>query len=247
MRTWKLGLALLACMAVVACGDDSDGSTDTGMTTDPGTAPGDMNMDDSPSLPMPGEDSTDPSTGGGGDTGGDTDGDGLEIPDEESSGGDPYPECPREMIETPPPFDGAKPAWTQEEFMACQQTCGMDQSCFTEENCPGLDNFDLCANSEIFACSANDAGACRLEYENVVCCINIAGCAGDDIECAQLNCGADITAMQTCIQADMPCLQQAVGACIAPAGTGANMVPAAASMGIQSRGALEQVLLQTAL
>ena len=242
MRNWKLALALLGCTAVVGCAGSSDeepADTGTGMQT-----PVDMGTDNAtPSIPAE-DGSSDPAPSEGGE--------GIEIPEDgESSGGDPYPECPREMVEVPPPYAGTGPAWTQEEFMACQQMCGMDQTCFNEENCPGIDEFDLCANSEIFQCSAVAGGTCRVEYENVVCCINIAGCAPDDQACAETNCGQDIAAMQQCITNDIPCLQQAVGGCLGPAPAAGTMtIPAdaASTPAFFSRELLtEQAMLQTVL
>lgn len=129
---------------------------------------------------------------------------------------DPYPDCARDQVELPPAYEGPRPAWTQQQFMDCQQVCGMDQSCFNEDNCPGIDQFDACANDEILRCSASVGALCRVEYENRTCCAELAGCDVDDASCAELPCASEVTAQQACIQNDAPCLQQAVGTCVGP-------------------------------
>jgi hypothetical protein len=190
-----------------ACGSDG-GDDDKGTTMDPATGNGSGNGGDG-------------SADGDGDNGG-----GIEIPGETSGGGeaeDKYPECPREDIAAEFPGyngEGGAITMTQADFMACQQKCGQDQACFTEENCPGLDAFNACANTEILVCSAKSGGECRDEYENLVCCANEFMCAPDDSACVQGNCGVEVTGIQTCIQSDMTCLGSALSACLAPPSTG---------------------------
>ncbi len=177
--------------------------------------------------------------------GGDDNNNGIDIPDAGSPGGEeevPFPECPREDI--PAMFDaytGPK-TMTQAGYMACSTKCGMDNSCYTEANCPGVDAFNDCLNTEVIGCTAKAKGSCREEYENFVCCADGNKCGQDDTACIQGKCGGEIMKIQDCLPMDMACLQAAGGTCFAPA------APATAvSLGSSARTAISAASIARAL
>jgi hypothetical protein len=185
MKKWTLAIAVLA-LGAVACGDDDN----DGNKGDGGASNGDNN--------------------GGTNNGGSTNNNGVVIPD--GGGGD---ECPRDEIpDTWDKYEGEL-TMTQTGFMECQMKCGTDESCFTEANCPGLDLFDECANTNLIACTGASDGECRMPYEDLLCCAAEAGCDGDaGADCVSDNCETELTAVQGCIDTDMDCLQEALISCL---------------------------------
>jgi hypothetical protein len=145
--------------------------------------------------------------------------------------GPSYPECAREDIDVPPRYQG-RLRFTEQNLRACQQRCGQNQGCYTEQNCPGIDAFNDCANSSLLRCTASERGSCRAEYENAVCCLDDAGCAQNDNACADRQCGGDIAELQMCVDANDACRQETLRECLAPTSPfGAAQLPRADVMG----------------
>jgi hypothetical protein len=216
MRKLMFLMLVLSGLSLVACGSDGDdkGNAGDGDGDNAGDGDGDGDGDD--------EMTTDPiGDGSDGETDGDTDG--IDIPEDDGSTGDDgevevkYPECPREMIPgNYPGYEGEKP-FTAADLTACQQMCGQTESCYTEMNCPGLDKFNECFSAEVVSCSVStqDAAgndvttppACRVQFENFICCVNINMCGETDDACVMNKCGEDLTAVQGCLMADTACGQ----------------------------------------
>ncbi len=172
-------------------------------------------------------DAGDGSGGGGGGT--------IDIPDEGSGGGAdvvPFPECPREQIPAEfTPYAGEL-TLTMSEYTACSTMCGQDESCYVDANCPGIEAFNDCFNTEVIGCSAGGSGMCRKEYENFVCCADSFQCAPDDQTCVMTNCANEIAMVAPCVQGDRTCLQQGGAKCLAPEpAPGSEPAPAPAGGG----------------
>jgi hypothetical protein len=203
MRKLMFLMLLLSGLSLVACGGDDDkgdGNSDDGADDNGDNGDGD-NSDGT-------EETTDPIGDGE-----DDDDDGSVIIPDAGSGGDDGEDVVSTcdpalaaMIPDPfPGYEGDKP-FSQADLMACQAMCGMDQACYTEANCPGLDLFDECANAEIIKCSGSSAtGQCRVQIENFLCCVNVNMCGDTDQACVMNKCGAELTGIQGCIQADTAC------------------------------------------
>ncbi len=187
MRAW---MSLVLLVSMMGCGDsDKRVSTDGG--SDGGNTNGETNRpDDSGAI-----------TGG-------------TNPD--AAPEDPWKDCDREMTTKEiQGYTGPKPTFSQADLNKCVELC-MDKSddCYSDENCPGVEDWEICLNRNAFACSASEGKACRTEYENVECCGLASGC--EALSCVEDKCPAEATALRDCRAADTACGTSARSACFGP-------------------------------
>lgn len=111
-------------------------------------------------------------------------------------------------------YTGPAPTFTQVNFEACRDLCGDVDSCYTEQNCPGLTTFISCADEEIGKCSYSLGGSCRAEAETALCCAYDSTCSGQD--CWIDECAAELNTAQTCANQDENCTRKGYIECFAP-------------------------------
>jgi len=199
------------------CGSDS--KKDTGTNNNPATGDGDKGGNGDGDIA-----SGDGDTGDGDKTPG-GDGDHTAIPDAGSTGGKPvgnmYPQCTPAVPVTFMGYNGEK-KFTKEADMACSTKCGMDQTCYTDANCPGLETFQSCVVQNGASCEAPKGTACRDKFVDLLCCLNTECLAADkksiDPNCTK--CDALNKSYIDCFTADTKCFNDtALDACYA---TGAS-------------------------
>ncbi len=173
------------------------------------------------------DDSSTPKTDAGMDSGQNT------IPDANGGEPDPFPSCDRDAVDAYPDEHTADDVWSLEEFMACQTKCGMDEACFTDANCPGLDGFDTCFSNVVTACLTASDGDCRTPWENTDCCSQANNCLPEGTTqaafdmCIADNCQKYVDDTRACFDEQIdfnaqivdPCLRKTIETCL-PAGGG---------------------------